>query len=175
MRPQSLAVLPEEIVYQAGGTDLLDLRARTATRPAHPLETVFRDGLLLPGIDAAPSTAAPGTPVTLTLYWQASAPPRTAPETTRIHICTPDGRTVAATEWTGPANAPGLPDFSIPLRENQTELVTLDLPADLPPGPLQIRVSRQCAGRPVPVKSTRATLLPDASAAVLEGILRFSP
>ena len=175
VRPQSLAVLPEEIVYQAGGTDLLDLRARTATRPARPLETVFRDGILLQGIDAEPSIASPGAPVTLTLYWRASGAPRTAPETTCVRICAPDGRPVAAAEWTGLANAPGLPDFSIPLRENQTELVTLDLPADLPPGPLQIQVSRQCAGCPVPVKSTRAAMLPDASAAVLEGILQASP
>lgn len=171
VRPESLAVLPEEIVYQAGGTDLLDLRTRAGTRPAHPNETIFRDGLVLQGIDAFPSSPAPGTPVTLTLYWQASGTPLPAPETTLLQLCTPDGHPVVSTEWTGPANAPGYPDFAIPLRECQPETVTLDLPPDLPASPLQIRISRLRSGRPVPLKSTRGTLSPDASTAIFGGIL----
>ena len=171
VRPESLAVLPEEIVYQAGGTDLLDLRTRAGIRPAKPNETVFRDGLILQGIDVSPSTPAPGEPVTLTLYWQASGIPVAAPETTLLQLCTPDGRPLASTEWTSPANAPGYPDFALPLRECQTETITIPLPSSLPPGPLQIRISRLCSGHPVPIKSTRGTLTPDASTAILDCLL----
>lgn len=173
VRPESLAVLPEEIVYQAGGADLLDLRARAGVRPGHPFETVFRDGLALQGIDVSPSSPSPGSSVFLTLYWQASGIPLAVPETTFLQLCLPGGRVVASAEWTGPANAPGYSDFAIPLRECQTETISLSLPPDFPSAPLQIRVGRLRSGRPVPVKSTRGTLSPDASAAILDGLLSF--
>lgn len=175
VRPESLAVLPEEIVYKAGGSDLLDLRTRVGIRPAHPLETIFRDGLVLQGIDAAPSDALPGSRVELTLYWQHSGAPRTGPETTVLQLCSPDGLPVASVEWSGPANAAGYSDFAIPLRECQTETVVLDLPENLPPGPLDIQIGRCRAGLPLPVKSSRGSVLPDATAAVLDGLLRVLP
>lgn len=164
VRPQSLAILPEEIVYKAGGTELLALRARSGVRPAHPTDTVFRDGLVLQGIDAAPD----GSRLALTLYWQSSGTARPFPDATELSLCTPDGASVATAIWTGPANAAGTPDFGIPLLESQTETLHLDLPAGLPPDtPLSFRISRTRDGIPIPVKSTRGTLLPDASAALL--------
>ena len=165
VRPQSLAALPEEIIYQAGGSDLLSLRARSGVRPAHPTDTVFRDGLVLQGIDAARTA---GSRLDLTLYWQASGIARDLPDATELSLCTPDGRPLATAIWTGPANAASTPDFGIPLLECQTETIHLDLPPGLPDGPLALRVARTRGGLPIPVKSTRGALLPDASAAVLE-------
>ena len=165
MRPQSLAVLPEEIIYKAGGSELLALRARSGIRPAHPTDTVFRDGLVLQGIDAVHPS---GSRLDLALYWQASGTARPFPDATELALCTPDGRTLASATWTGPANAADTPDFGIPLLECQTETLHLDLPSGLPPDtPLTFRISRTRDGIPIPVKSTRGTLLPDASAAIL--------
>ena len=165
VRPQSLAVLPEEIVYKAGGSDLLALRARSGARPAHPTDTVFHDGLVLQGIDA---TRTSGTRLSLVLYWQATGTARDRPDATELSLLAPDGTPIADATWTGPANVAGAADFGIPLLECQTELRHLDLPAGLPPdAPLVLRVSRRRDGLPIPVKSTRGTLLPDASAALL--------
>lgn len=164
VRPQSLAILPEEIIYQAGGSDLLALRARSGVRPAHPTDTVFRDGLVLQGIDAVPD----GNRLALTLYWQASGTARPVPDTTELSLCTPDGTPVASAAWTGPANAADTPDFGIPLLECQTETIHLDIPPGIPSDtPLLVRIARTRNGVPLPVKSTRGTLLPDGSAALL--------
>lgn len=146
LRPESLAAFPADAVA-AVDPALADLRAARGAIPSHPLDAVFRDGLLLRGLDVAPAQAAPGDTVAVTLYWQASGRPHSNHgETTFIHLCDAEGRIVAQADWLGPANVPGRPDFGIPLHECLPETRTLSLPSDLPSGPLQIRIGRHRPG-----------------------------
>ena len=174
-RPESLAVLPEEIVYRAGGADLLDLRARRGVRPDRPCGTLFRDGLLLQGIDAAPAAVPSGGRIALTLYWQASGKPRSVPERMSLRLLDADGRVLEEDEWHGIANAPGYPDFALPLLECQPETRLIELPGGLPPGPVRIQIARIRAsdGTRIPVKSSQAILRDGA--AVYDGLLEILP
>ena len=145
-RPESLAVFPADAVA-AVAPSLAELRAARGAIPSQPVDATFRDGLRLRGIDVTPASAAPGTPVSVTLYWQSSGLPHSnRNETTFIHLCDSTGRIVAQADWTGPANIPGRRDFGIPLHEFLPETRTLALPSDLPSGPLQIRIGRHRPG-----------------------------
>lgn len=146
LRPESLAALPADAVA-AVDPALAELRAARGAIPSIPVDAAFSDGLRLRGLDVSPSSARPGTTVAVTLYWQANGQPHSVHgETTFIHVCDASGRIVAQADWTGPVNFPGFGDFGIPLHEYLPETRLVSLPANLPPGPLQIRIGRHRPG-----------------------------
>ena len=147
LRPEALAAIPADAVQKAGGDALSALRTDQGDIPSHSFDATFSDGLRLRGVDVSPADPRPGSPIEVTLYWQADGEPHPDwTETTFIHVCDATGRIVAQADWAGIANVPGRRDFARPLHEFQPEPLRLALPGNLPPGPLQIRIGRHRPG-----------------------------
>jgi 4-amino-4-deoxy-L-arabinose transferase-like glycosyltransferase len=118
----------------------------------HPLDARLGDSLRLVGYDLqgpASSLQSPSSPITLTLYWQAIGP-MAARYKIFVHLVGDGGPAdirVQADVW------PHLPTTGWLPGEYLSDLVTLDLPADLPPGrytPL-VGLYDETTGRRLPV------------------------
>lgn len=134
-------------------------RQFTAPADALPVNAAFTPTLTLAAADL-PSDPQPGQPITLTLWWTATATP-TAPLTTFVHVVNASGQIVAQAD-SPPANgdrpATGwLPNEAVP------DAKTLTLPADLPPGDYTLLVGL--------VDATTGALLPAPAPATPDGRL----
>ncbi len=89
------------------------------------------------GYRVTPSTAVPGTPLQVTLYWQALAEVDT-PYKVFVHLIGPDGTLYAQSDAFPAANT--LPTDIWVSGEVIEDVHTLQVPADLPPGPYRLRV-----------------------------------
>ncbi len=113
------------------------LASATPTTPALPLDARFADGIHLVGADVTPQTIQPGGTLLVTLFWQADTPPQKR-YTVFTQLIDAGGRLVAG--FDGEPAGGSAPTTGWKPNTTVIDRRAIALPADLPPGPLSVRV-----------------------------------
>jgi hypothetical protein len=157
-RPSALSALPEDHVRRLGGEAAVRTRRDSAQAPAQPCATVFANGVRLEGVAVEPAAVRAGDELAVRLHWSAGETFAPGQEIVFIHLRDARGKIVAQDDYRGSALLWGDPSLRPVPGECVAETRRLALPADLPPGPLDLAIGlyQPKNGRRVKVLSSAA-------------------
>ncbi|MFN8484165.1 MAG: glycosyltransferase family 39 protein [Anaerolineae bacterium] len=118
-------------------TQYLLATAPPPAKPTIPLDARFADGVHLVGADVTPTMVQPDGTLLVTLFWQADATPKRR-YTVFTQVLDSSGRFVAG--FDGEPAGGSAPTTGWTPGATVTDRRAIALPADLPPGPLSVRV-----------------------------------
>ncbi|NCD22325.1 MAG: hypothetical protein EOL90_05220 [Spartobacteria bacterium] len=139
-RPAALSALPAEHVWRLGGAEAIRVRLASAQVPKPACATAFANGARLEGVAVAPAEIRAGGELEVRLHWSAGEDFAPGQEIVFLHLRDARGKIVAQDDYRGSALLWGDPSLRPVPGECVAETRRIALPAEVPPGPLDLAV-----------------------------------